>query len=93
MSLDLPNIVDIIEVMENYIARIRPPEHLRNKLDLAYNIENQSVIIQVSASGRDDWIRFCKSNIYKEYRKMESLLDEIEFKVVHLRAKARSSQS
>jgi hypothetical protein len=46
MSLDLPNIVDVIEVMENYIARTRPPEHMRDKLDLAYNIENQSVIIQ-----------------------------------------------
>lgn len=46
MSLDLSNIVDIIEVMENYIAKIRPPEHIRDKLDIAYKIENQSVILQ-----------------------------------------------
>lgn len=46
MSLDLPNIIAVIEVMENYIARERPPEHMRGKLDIAYTIENQSVIIQ-----------------------------------------------
>lgn len=46
MSLDLPNIVAVVEVMENYIARVRPPEHTRGKLDIAYTIENKSVIIQ-----------------------------------------------
>ena len=46
MALELPNIVDIIEIMENYVARIRPAEHLRDKLDFTYEIENQSVILQ-----------------------------------------------
>ena len=46
MSLDLPNIVDIIEVMENYVAKIRPPEHIREQLDISYTIENQAVILQ-----------------------------------------------
>lgn len=45
MSLELPNIVDIIEVMENYIARIRPAEHIREQLDINYKIDNQSVIL------------------------------------------------
>lgn len=31
--------------MENFIAQIRPPEHLRAKVDLSYKIEAQSVII------------------------------------------------
>lgn len=45
VSLDLPNIVDIIEIMENYVARIRPPEYIHGKLDLGYRIDNQSVIL------------------------------------------------
>lgn len=45
MSLDLPNTIDIIEVMENYVARIRPSEDIRDKLDITYKIENQSVIL------------------------------------------------
>ena len=46
MNLALPDIVDVIEVMENYIERIRPPENVRQKLDISYKIENQSVILQ-----------------------------------------------
>ncbi len=46
MHLDLPNIVDIIEVMENYIAEIRPAEHIRPQLDITYTIDKQSVILQ-----------------------------------------------
>jgi hypothetical protein len=46
MSLDILNIVDIIEIMENHVAKIRPQEHLREKFDITYKIENQSVIIQ-----------------------------------------------
>lgn len=45
MSLELPSIVDIIEVMENYITKIRPPEHIREQLDLTYKIENQNVLL------------------------------------------------
>jgi len=46
MGLELSNIVDVIEVMENFVARIRPPEHIRDQLDITYKIENQSVILQ-----------------------------------------------
>jgi hypothetical protein len=45
MALALSNMVDIIEIMENYVERIRPPEHIRPKLDITYAIENQSVIL------------------------------------------------
>jgi hypothetical protein len=31
--------------MENYVARNRPPAHIRDKLDLSYKIENQSAIL------------------------------------------------
>ena len=31
------------KVMEAYLEKIRPPVHIRNELDIAYRIENQSV--------------------------------------------------
>ncbi len=33
----------IERIMEAYLERIRPPVHIRNELDIAYSIENQSV--------------------------------------------------
>src|SRR5689334_5835815 len=45
MPIDLLHTVEIIEVLENFIERRRPPESMRNELDLSYKIENQSVII------------------------------------------------
>ena len=52
MALDLMNTVEIIEVMENYIARVRPPKEIRDKLDISYRIENQSIIL---FEIRPDW--------------------------------------
>jgi hypothetical protein len=46
MSLALLNIVEVIEIMENYVESIRPPESIRDKLDITYRIEDQSVILQ-----------------------------------------------
>jgi hypothetical protein len=45
MALDALNTVDVIETMENYIEKIRPPEEIRNQLDVNYRIENQSIIL------------------------------------------------
>jgi hypothetical protein len=45
MALDVTNAVDIIELMENYVERIRPPHHLRNELDISYRIDNQSIVL------------------------------------------------
>lgn len=45
MHLELSNIVDVIEVMENYVAAIRPPEHVRTQLDISYIIDKQHVIL------------------------------------------------
>ena len=45
MAIDILQTVDVIEAMENFIARKRPPEHIRPKLDLGYKIEGQSVIV------------------------------------------------
>jgi hypothetical protein len=45
MFLDITKSVEIIEVMENYISRVRPPQEIRNQVDLAYEIEDQSIIL------------------------------------------------
>ncbi|MCA0380631.1 MAG: DUF3024 domain-containing protein [Bacteroidetes bacterium] len=45
MAIDVLQALDVIEVMENYLQRIRPPEEIRAKLDIAYKIEGQSIIV------------------------------------------------
>src|SRR5690349_16772175 len=45
MALDVMKSVEIIEVMENYIARRRPPVEIRDKLDINYRLDNQSIIL------------------------------------------------
>ena len=45
MSLDALKTMDIIELMENYIDKIRPEEEMRDQLDISYKIEGQSIFI------------------------------------------------
>lgn len=45
MAIDILQTVEIIEVMENFLSRKRPPEHIRNQLDIGYKIEDQSIIV------------------------------------------------
>jgi hypothetical protein len=45
MALEITNSVNIKETMDNYIAKIRPEPEIRNKLDLNYEIKDQSVIL------------------------------------------------
>lgn len=45
MALDITQATEIIEALENFLEKRRPPEEMRNKVDLAYRIEDQSVII------------------------------------------------
>lgn len=45
MALDVLQAAETIEALENFLNRRRPPEEIRNELDLAYKIEDQSVII------------------------------------------------
>ena len=45
MAIDTLKTLDIIEVMENFVDKRRPPVHIRPKLDISYRIENQSVTI------------------------------------------------
>jgi Protein of unknown function (DUF3024) len=52
MALDVMNTLEIIELMENYIERVRPPKEIREKLDISYRIENQSIVLHEI---RPDW--------------------------------------
>jgi hypothetical protein len=45
MALTFENEIEIIEVMERYLIDSRPPEEIRNKVDINYKIEQQSIII------------------------------------------------
>jgi hypothetical protein len=45
MTLDITKSVDIIEIMENYISQVRPAPEIRNQVDLNYEINDQSVIL------------------------------------------------
>jgi len=45
MALDVINAVEVIGIMENYIARARPPKEIRDQLDINYRIDNQSIIL------------------------------------------------
>jgi hypothetical protein len=45
MAFNILETAAIIETLENFIERRRPPVELRNKVDLSYKIENQSIII------------------------------------------------
>lgn len=45
MALETIKTLEIIEAMENFIDKRRPPENIRHKVDLSYKIEDQSIII------------------------------------------------
>ncbi len=45
MPVDSLKTLEIIEVMENFLARSRPPVNIRHQLDIGYKIEDQSVYI------------------------------------------------
>lgn len=45
MAIDASHVLELIEVMENFMTKRRPPENIRSKFDLSYKIEDQSIII------------------------------------------------
>ena len=45
MAIDSLQTLDVIEAMENFIARKRPPKHIKYKLDIRYRIEEQSILV------------------------------------------------
>ena len=45
MGFNAIEMLEIIETMEGYISRNRPPEHIHSKLDIGYRIEKQNVFV------------------------------------------------
>ncbi len=45
MPIDVLQSLEIIEVLENFIEKIRPPENIRHQVDICHKTDNQSVII------------------------------------------------
>ncbi|WP_163717713.1 DUF3024 domain-containing protein [Mangrovibacterium lignilyticum] len=45
MALDIVKTANTILALENFLAKRRPPEHLRDQIDLNYKIEDQSIIL------------------------------------------------
>jgi hypothetical protein len=45
MAIDPLQTLEVIETLENFISKIRPPEHIRKELDIGYNIDGQAIII------------------------------------------------
>lgn len=45
MALDITKSVNIIETMENYIAKVRPRNEIRHQLDIGYEIKGQSIFL------------------------------------------------
>ena len=77
MAFDVTNAVDIIELMENYVERIRPPHHMRKQVDITYKIDNQRIILmQIRPYFRD-----AKQMIEVEYAKATYVKTEDKWKV------------
>lgn len=45
MTLDILKSAEIIGTMENYMAKVRPRPEIRPQLDLGYEIDGQSIIL------------------------------------------------
>ena len=45
MPIDIIQTAEIIEALENFMLKRRPPLKIRSQIDLAYKIDNQSVFI------------------------------------------------
>ncbi len=79
MTLNLENTVDIIEIMENWMERIRPPEQIRSKVDISYKIDDQSIIVFEIRPGFANPQQLMESSrvlfpIYSVFRKMRYVL-------------------
>lgn len=54
MALDTTNSLDLIEIMENYMAKVRPQPEIRHKIDLGYEIKGQSIVLHEIRPRWDD---------------------------------------
>lgn len=65
MAVTNLQVLDIIEVMESFLERRRPPEHIRPKLDIGYRIDGQSIIIYTIRPLWNDALKIHHSDVAK----------------------------
>lgn len=65
MAVTNLQVLEIIEAMEAFLERRRPPEHIRPKLDITYKIEGQSVVINTLRPQWNDPSRIIESGVAK----------------------------
>ena len=63
--IDILQTAEVIESCENLLQKRRPPEKMRHQVDLAYRIDNQSVLIFEIRSRWDRKEEFFESPIAK----------------------------
>jgi len=63
--IEILQTAEVIEACENLLQKRRPPEEMRHQVDLAYKIENQSVLIFEIRSRWDRKNEFIESPIAK----------------------------
>ena len=57
--------VDVIEIMENYISKNRPPKEIRQELDLNYRTDKQSIVLFEIRPHWDDKTKFREHDFAK----------------------------
>jgi hypothetical protein len=45
MPFDVLKSTEIIELMENYLSKVRPRPEIRNQVDIGYEIDDKSIIL------------------------------------------------
>lgn len=49
--------IEIIKMMDTYIESVRPPENIRDKIDIGYKIDGQSIIVhEIRPSWKDEFV-------------------------------------
>lgn len=65
MAFESKKEVEIIEVMNGYWVDARPPEEIKNEIDISYKVENQSIIVFEIRPKRNDSNEKLEINVAK----------------------------
>ncbi len=70
MAISEFEIKRVENIMDGYLARTRPPVHIRNELDIGYRIENQSVeLFEIRPAFKDSSEKIERANAKATYVK------------------------
>ncbi|MBS1951838.1 MAG: hypothetical protein OJF59_001509 [Cytophagales bacterium] len=71
MAITTLQILEIIEVVESFLTRMRPPEHIRDELDIGYKLTTKA--LSFLKSGHSGTIRKSFSNIHLQRQPLKRL--------------------